>query len=200
MSKISHSVTPRTKIDACCDPASSRYALGAVEIIPSQEKGEVYCSATDGRVATIAIADGEADGAALLPAKLAKPGKLVSLNGRWECNGKVANATEGRFPRIEDVLPAPTAPYPDMAEYTTVVLKGPQLKAIADAIAGELGTLTLFVPRNGKKGYVDSAIAVVAANGLGVVMPTVPDNTWEDYDTRRKAYTEARKAVFATQR
>jgi hypothetical protein len=200
MSKVSHSFTPRTKIDACCDLASSRYALGSVEVIPSTEKGEVYCSATDGRVATVAIADGEADGVSLMPAKLAKPGKLVSLNGRWECAGKVANTTEGRFPRLEDVLPTPTAPYPEMTEYTTLVLKGPQLKLIADAIAGESGTLTLFVPRNGAKGYVDGAIAIVGENGLGVVMATVPSNTWEDYETRRKAYTAARKAVFATQK
>lgn len=191
MSDITHTLTPQTKLDACCDPGSARYALRAVEVIPSGEPGTVYCAASDGKVAVVIQVKGEAQGIALLPAKLAKLRKPVTLNGRWECDGKVANPVEGRFPRMEDVLPA--VPADDLANYVTVVLKGHQMKAIADSISEE-GILTFFIPPNGQKGYVDRAIACRGTHGLGVIMPTTPDkDEHEKYETLRQRYAAARR-------
>jgi hypothetical protein len=193
MSVVSHSVVPQTKIDACCDVKSTRYAMGAVEIIPSGNKSEVYCSATDGRVATVAVATGEAQGIALLPVKLAKPGHTVSLNGRWECNGKVASVVEGRFPRLEECFPE--VPACELSSYSVLVLKGHQLKVMADAIGCE-GELTLFVPPNSEKGYVNRPIAARGTYGIGVIMPTVASNDAQStYETMRKHYSEARRAA-----
>jgi hypothetical protein len=190
MSAISHTVTPQTKIDACCDAASSRYALGAVHILPSAHKGEVYCAATDGRVATVALASGTAEGEALLPMKLSKPGKPAHLNGRWECNGKVANTVEGRFPRMGDVLPE--VPPCELSSYSVLRIKGEQLKRIADAI-GEESYITLFVPPNGEKGHVDKPIAMRGTHGIAVAMPIVAEAQHDaaTYETIRKAYQKA---------
>lgn len=198
MSEITHSLVPRTKIDACCDKDATRYALNNVEIIPAAEPGTVYCTATNGRVATVALAEGTATGPALLPAKFSKVGKPVSLNGEWRSENRVAAQGEGRFPRCDDVfpkVPASSGPDGEPSGYAVLELNGYQMKMLADAIGHE-GWLTFFVPPNGENGYVNQPIACRGTHGIGVIMPATPGNGFLDrYETTRLAYAAARLAA-----
>ncbi len=56
-------------IGKVCDPDSTRYALGAVQVIPETDK-TVLCVATDSRMVAVIRQDGTADKPRLVPHQL----------------------------------------------------------------------------------------------------------------------------------
>lgn len=163
-----------TRIEKCCDSGSISYAINSVRMI-RESNTEATLYATDGRcmaATNVAAEHIDANHAAeeipteAIP-KRANTSKrnyrLLSLNGRWENgNNKIVDAVHGagRFPRIGKVLP-------DISDHSMVTIDCKLLAQIAAAITnvGDEQLITLCVQDS------ESAIAVIGANGVGVLMP-----------------------------
>lgn len=169
-----------TRIDQACDEENTRYALASVRLVRKSETDAILC-ASDGRIAACvkAHADKIADDVVIqniprdiIPRTKAtrRNPRTVSLNGRWESRNKFTEAqreTElGRFPKMfGDVFP--NASKDELA----VRLDACLLHRLADSItsAGENKMITLVIRDD------ESAIAVIGANGIGVIMPLFCD-------------------------
>jgi len=192
-----------TRIDAVCDPTSSRYALHAVEC-RDIGNGTVYAAATDGRCAAVVVAEGELEpglDTVLVPAAVAKPpaggkgkqrvDKGAMLNGEWRRGDKVAPKVEGRFPRLHDALPMVGE------DYLVLGLTASLLENVAQAIGGDEGIVYLVIPKEkpNKDGViprmVTGGVPIVGANGIGVIMPCANGSDPEGMATiQANAYTE----------
>ncbi|MCC7425234.1 MAG: hypothetical protein IT428_33605 [Planctomycetaceae bacterium] len=184
MSEIRAEVTIDRPLAQCTDQESTRYALSAVQIVPSSEKGKVWAAACDSRILALTKQEGRTDGPHLLPGQFAKPngkGKtFASLNGQWTVSGKnakgipdgkparLAPETEGRFPRTEDVVPECNGG--DMV----IGIDAALLANLATAI-GDNGKVELII-----RGPND-AIAVMGTHGIGVAMPVSVNGQHETY-------------------
>ena len=182
MENVTHTVHFATRINQAGDKATSRYALGNVHVSPRSAGGAWLC-ATDGRIMAV-VADDKATcpSPALAPlsvvtgATATRP-VVATLNGRWEnSKGKAADKAAGRFPDVPHCLPEA------LPEFTPLRIDAALLASLAAAITavGESSLVTLFVPTGrGKGDYVDGAIPVVGATGVGVLMPVGTGREWE---------------------
>lgn len=163
-----------TKITACTDTGSLRYALANVCVSPSGEDEQVWLSATDGRcfaaVRTTGHVQGDEDpvdaqhsmeGKQLCPPAIIEAtfdGGLAVLNGQWQATKPAkkgrkqqadailtAPVVEGRFPRCNDVVPAYTA----TDEVLVLAIDAKLLARVAQAVGTDEGDhkpITLIVP------------------------------------------------------
>jgi len=190
----------RTPIEKVCDDSASRYALANVGVTPSGDKGRVWLSASDARVAACVQVDGDAgERGSLCPPSIVKgAGKLggeAELNGQWSAkfraNRKAPETTvsapepEGRFPDLPGVLPAHKIERVDDPAVLTLQLDAALLLHVAQAIADNPSApvVTLIIPKPkapcNESRYrdrfdpraVDSPVAIVGANGIGVLAP-----------------------------
>lgn len=211
--QIKARVLPTTRIDAVCDEvASSRYALGCVQVIASKEPGHVYAAATDGCCAAITEYAGEVApdlGCVLMPQSMVhaptakgKARNPAILNGQWTRNEKTAPAIDSRFPRLFDVFPSIIK-----EDCFVIGLSGEILANLAKAIGNEKGELVLFIQRDNTN---SQPVVVVGNHGIGLLMPCdVEDNrnrkldalptsgeALDTYQATLKAYTKAKTAAI----
>ena len=85
------SAVVRTRLDLASDTESSRYALSAIQVVPSDEDGKVWLTATDGRILAAVQTEGVVNQRRLMPIAVVKTtksqrsqGLTVERNGRWE--------------------------------------------------------------------------------------------------------------------
>ena len=198
----------RTRLDLASDTESSRYALSAIQVVPSDEDGKVWLTATDGRILAAVETEGEVDQRRLMPVAVVKTtksqrsqGLTVERNGRWEAATRnrtgvkiaVGDDVKGRFPRCEEIIP-------EVRNATVLHLDGNLLHNLYLALGGENDQrgITLFVPpADEKTGIVESAVAVLGEHGLGVIMPLNPCSNRDDKDRERKRYEEHAQRYIA---
>jgi hypothetical protein len=177
-------ITLRTDLAKATDSETSRYALGGVAVSVDSD-GAAYAAATDGRIMAVTPIDHAGDSIqtaakddtpgrqfVLIPAGILKrptPNKpnLVTLNGRAECKGRVGDYLEGRFPRLDDAIPA-------MQGRVNLSIDAKLLAKLAEAI-NQLGAnvVTLLLGRDNPG---DSPIGVLpsgenSVESFGVLMP-----------------------------
>lgn len=149
------------------DDESSRYDLNCVRILPT--KTGVLCIACNGRAAAIVPRDGEASRPTLLPGDILERAKArggavgVTLTNEWRTANEFASESDGNFPRLTEILPTIDG------NWHCLSFDAKFLATIADAIQGDdyEGQVSLmFHPA-----YPTKILAVVARNGIGVVMP-----------------------------
>jgi hypothetical protein len=213
MSDVTTHVRFETKFAKAVDVESTRYALSAAEVIPAGDGKTVYASATDSRQLSVVRCKGETDRRVLIPGAMLPNRKpttrkpfTVSKNGRWETSdGKFTDReTEGRFPRVCDVIPEVST-----ETHISLTLDVRYLSKIADATGAT--SLTMLVPlpventydKTAPKHCVTRTVCVLPnscdgdhADGFGVIMPlTGSDADFAAFNTKREAYAAAHDAV-----
>ncbi len=208
-------VTIRTNIAKVTDKTSSRYALQGVAVA-EEEGGTGYAVATDGRVMAVVPIEHTGDRIAceatdyspardyaLIPADvLRKPtsrrANSVSLNGRVECNGRVGEYPDGRFPRVSQAVPT-------MQDRLAVSIDAKLLANLSEAInepGNSVVTLLLSTEKTdcAAIGVLPSSETSVGSHG--VLMPVAHDcrnaadfnsESMGIFNTRARAYAEAMK-------
>ena len=185
MSKTTVELNVPSRIAACIDNESSRYALGHVKLTPRRALGGAWATATDGRKLSIVPCDGKCDQSEMMPGEVAptaikhfgKGGESasISLNGNWATNyGKEAIAHKrediGRFPRAPEVLPQLDG------EFIAFTIDPQFIADLAQAICGgDMVGMTFLVPLDQDRRYKGAGVAVRGGHGFGVIMPLKSD-------------------------
>ena len=208
-----------------CDVESTRYALGAVHVQPAGE-GEVYLAATDSRCLAVVKCPGDVTGydpespyslvpSSIFPKNATERRSLayrpatderedatsaIEMNGsgKWETPfNRTANRTEGRFPRVLDVMPDCSQPTLSVCIDAKLLLK--LSEALTDD--GQGIVLHLHAGNNLRPSIVSTAIGVSGNKGFGVIMPISLEDrglispSVGRYEEQRKAYADADKAA-----
>lgn len=186
----------------CIDRETSRYALSNVLCLPNVVSDGVLLAATDGRCLSVSLAEGTASGACMFPGalveKITKPTKISKQREGNEWQSRIGNkiavaeAAEGRFPRIEEVLPASIEGrltqeasaengnvdvYQATHEFVSINVE--LLLRVAQSITtpedGNTTTklpITLAIPHDKR-----SPVVAIGSRGVGIIMPITKGTT-----------------------
>lgn len=191
---------------ACCDPNSTRYAMGCALVTPAADG--VFVSATGSRCATAIKCGGTASEPHLMPMKIVGKGKKpdytgrstqIVFDGRWECDGRVMDCADnsGRFPDLPRVMP-------DVDVYGNDAVVVEFSASLIAKIAAALGDELVLIfrrdvhtenPEHDPRRVVD-AITVLGESGVGILMPLTSDNV-DDSIRRVKEFTAEYAKTFA---
>lgn len=210
-------VTIRTNIAKVTDKTSSPDARQGVAVAEDENNsGAGYAVATDGRVMAVVPIEHKGDRVAceatnyspardyaLIPGDvLRKPTSRrpnsVSLNGRVECNGRVGEYPDGRFPRVSQAVPA-------MQDRLAVSIDAKLLANLSEAInepGNNVVTLLLSTDKTDCAAIGVLPSTETNVDSHGVLMPVAHDcrkasefnaQAMETFNARARAYAEAMK-------
>lgn len=203
-------ITIKTPIVRCADSETSRYALGGACVCKSPHGEGGVIAATDGRcLVALPIEADENLGAVIdevseirgyvvapasvLPKKISKksPPKLI-LNGRAECDGKIADYEEGLFPRIGGVFEF-AIDKAGAEEYGQRIAVTIDVSLLADIVAAlqpasatrQSATLIIDPSGSGPIGVLPYADECEDLGGAGVLMPMEQEGNRENAEKAR---------------
>jgi hypothetical protein len=164
-------LTIETKVWACTDAESSRYALSAVKAIP-KTGGVAWIVATDGRCLSVTPVDGTCDETTLIPADVIKgplPVIVKCVNGEWRNNrGRIAPPPAGKFPDIAKTFEQVACA--SIKGRTSIAFNPRLATAIRNAVQeSDLQAASMYIADD------QSAIAVLGLDGFGLLMPMATD-------------------------
>lgn len=203
-------ITIKTPIVRCADNESIRYALcGACVCKSPHGKGGVI-AATDGRCLVALPIEADENLGAVIDAVPASPGYVVApasvlpkkigkksppkliLNGRAECDGKIADYEEGRFPAIGGVFEF-AIDKAGAEEYGQRIAVTIDVSLLANIVAAlqpadatrQSVTLVIDPSGSGPIGVLPFAYECEDLGGVGVLMPMEQEENRENAEKAR---------------
>lgn len=205
--------SPTTKIQACCDPSATRYALGAVLLSPAPDN-QVWLTSCDGKALAATKVAGQAECAVLVPVDaFGTSGKRTDVpniardNGHWVSRKRqiVEAQDAGRFPRATDCLPDYEG-----RDIRVLSIDAKLLLNLAHALSGSgkhdrdpnsVVTLIIDVTPDEKNGnLIANGMGAVGTDGVGVLMPFAGNgrtNNPQVASNHVKAYSDRRADYIA---